>query len=48
MNPALVTVKRTDPVAASDGEAATNSMTAVTRATAPYFIVRKIPDMTIS
>jgi hypothetical protein len=48
MKPALVTVTRTDPVSAFDGEATANSMTAAIRATAPYFIARKTPDMIIS
>jgi hypothetical protein len=48
MKPALVTVTRTDPVSAFDGEATASSMTAAIRATAPYFIARKTPDMIIS
>ena len=38
-------VTRTDPVSAFDGEATANSMTAAIRATAPYFIDRKTPDI---
>jgi hypothetical protein len=48
MNPALVTVTRTVPVAASDGEATANSMIAAIRTAAPYFIARKMPDMIVS
>jgi hypothetical protein len=48
MNPALVTVTRTDPVSAFDGEAAANSMTAAIRANEPHLIVRRIPDMIVS
>ena len=39
---------RTDPVSAFDGDATANIMTAAIRATAPYFIARKIPDMIVS
>jgi hypothetical protein len=48
MNPALVTVTRTDPVSAFDGEAAANSMTAAIRANEPHLIARRIPDMIVS
>jgi hypothetical protein len=48
MNPALVTVTRTDPVSAYDGEAAANSSAAATRVITLYFIARKIPDIIVS